>query len=110
MADKQKMTLSVREIARMCKVSERQIQRLAKEGKVPGAELKADGYHTVYRDTPVLRKWIKGRVARLKGKLPDGRRKAKKKTDLSATAFPDRSIRKWKASLGKVDSIDPLEG
>jgi hypothetical protein len=114
MSDKEKRTLSVREIAKRCGVSVRQIQRLANppEGppQIPGAELKkADGYHTVYHDTPELRQWIKDRRSRKKGKLPDGRRKRNKKKDLSATSFPDRSLRKWKASLKKVRGSDPFE-
>jgi hypothetical protein len=100
MSDTQKKTLSVREIAKRCGVSERQIQRLAMIGDgIPDAQRKAGEYHWTYHDTPDLRDWIKKRKATRKGKRPDPRRKVRKKTDLCATAFPERSLRKWKASV-----------
>jgi len=90
--------LTVTEIAEKSGLSIRQIQRLAKAGKIPGAVRGEDGYHREYPDSKELRDWIKyKRTGVRKGKLPDQDK---------IPSFPDRSLRKW---TEEIDKFDPIE-
>jgi len=62
--------MKITEISRKTGLGVRQLQRLAREGKIPGVRLKTDGYHHTYQGGPDLLKFISAKRQFRKGRLP----------------------------------------
>ena len=96
--------IGVEELAKRVGLKRRQIAKLARNGKIPGA-IRPDGYHYEYRVTPELLDWIEWKRRRIQRRKQPESFQTRTNTGVITIQGLRQSFDIWKRRMGGLDGI-----